>query len=181
MIKTNRSLKLLLVGALALGGAGLAAIANGKANAQTQASSIIAEAEDRIQITDLLYRHQMYIDLSDADRYADIYASDGVYQSPFASATGHEEILAMFRKLAASGFTKGKRHFTGPIMIQVNGDRATAASYWWVADYSGAQSAVFATGTYQDDLRKINGTWKIQKRIQTLDANGQKEGNSALK
>ncbi len=39
----------------------------------------------------------------------------------------------MFRNLRASGLTTNKRNFTGPILIDVEQDRATALSYRWVA------------------------------------------------
>jgi hypothetical protein len=58
------------------------------------------------------------------------------------------------------------------MMIDVDGDRATALSYWWVADF-GSTPAVYATGTYRDDLRRIDGEWKIAKRVQTMDSVGQ--------
>jgi len=125
---------------------------------------------EKLEIIELLNRHQIYIDLKDAERYADVYAPDGRYESPFASAQGTAELVAMSRKLEASGFTKNKRHFNGPMMIDIDGDRATALSYWWVADYTEKQPVVFATGTYRDELRKINGQWKIAHRIQEGDS-----------
>src|SRR5262249_10087357 len=65
----------------------------------------MADAIDRLDITELLNRHQIYIYLADADAYAGLYAANGVYESPFASATGRNEIATMFRSLGASGFT----------------------------------------------------------------------------
>jgi hypothetical protein len=47
----------------------------------------MSDATDRLEITELLNRHQIYIDLADAERYAGLYAPDGAYESPFASAT----------------------------------------------------------------------------------------------
>jgi SnoaL-like domain len=41
-----------------------------------------------------------------------------------------------------------------------------------VVDYAGDWSAVFATGTYQDRLQKVDGVWKITRRIQTMDSSG---------
>jgi ketosteroid isomerase-like protein len=123
---------------------------------------------DVIQITEVLNRHQMYIDLRDADGYADLYAEDGRYESPFTSATGRAEIREMFIDLRDQGFTAGKRHMTGPAMIDVNGTRATARSWYWVAETEQAP-AVYATGTYTDELQKIDGQWKIAHRVQTLD------------
>lgn len=136
----------------------------------------IIEASDRLDITELLNRHQIYIDLADAERYAELYAPDGKYESPFASATGRADIAEMFHRLRASGFTTHKRHFTGPPMIDVERDRANALSYWWVADYAGEHPNVFATGTYKDELQRVNGVWKITRRIQTMDTSKTTQG-----
>jgi len=123
---------------------------------------------DRLEILELMNRHQIYIDLKDAERYGGLYAPEGHYESPFASARGREEIVAMTRHLGADDFTKNKRHYNGPVMIDLDGDNATALSYYWVADYT-SQPAVFATGTYRDVLRKIDGQWKIVHRVLTVD------------
>jgi hypothetical protein len=90
----------------------------------------MSDATDRLEITELLNRHQIYIDLADAEGYAGLYAPNGAYESPFASATGRIDIAKMFRSVGASGFTANKRHFTGPSMIDVEQGRATALSYW---------------------------------------------------
>lgn len=126
--------------------------------------------DEKLEIIELLNRHQIYIDLKDAERYADIYAPDGRYESAFASAQGTSELAAMSRKLEASGFTENKRHLNGPMMIDIDGNSATAFSYWWVADYTAEQPTVFATGTYRDELRKIDGQWKIVHRVQKGDS-----------
>ena len=54
-------------------------------------------------------------------------------------------------------------------MIDIAGDKATALSYFWVANYAD-KTTVLATGTYRDELRKINGQWKIAHRVMTGDA-----------
>lgn len=135
----------------------------------------MSAGQDQADILDLLNRHQIYIDLKDAKGYASVYSEDGHYESPFATARGTDELMAMTMRLHESGFTTGKRHFNGPVMIDLDGDRAKALSYWWVADYT-ATPAVFATGTYRDELRKVDGHWKIVHRVQTADS-----GESARK
>jgi ketosteroid isomerase-like protein len=123
---------------------------------------------DLVQITELLNRHQIYIDLKDPDGYASLYAEDGRYESPFSSATGRAEIREMFISLRDQGFTAGKRHMTGPVMVDIDGESATARSWYWVAETEQAP-AVYATGTYTDELTKVDGHWKIAHRVQTLD------------
>jgi hypothetical protein len=44
---------------------------------------------DRFEITELLHRHQIVIDLQDADAYASLFAADGRYRSPFGASQGH--------------------------------------------------------------------------------------------
>jgi ketosteroid isomerase-like protein len=100
---------------------------------------------DRFAIREVIDRHQMYIDLRDADGYANLYAKDGHHRSPFGSADGRSEIKAMFIDLAEKGFTKGKRHMAGPAVIEVNGTTATARSWYWVAETE-REHAVYATG-----------------------------------
>ncbi|MFI2367377.1 nuclear transport factor 2 family protein [Streptomyces sp. NPDC018833] len=123
---------------------------------------------DRFAIREVIDRHQMYIDLRDADGYANLYTEDGRYRSPFGSADGRDEIKAMFIDLAEKGFTKGKRHMSGPAVIEANGATATARSWYWVAETE-KEHAVYATGTYTDKLRKADGKWQIVQRVQTLD------------
>jgi len=42
-------------------------------------------------------------------------------------------------------------------------------SYWWVADHATEHATVFATGTYKDDLQKVDGVWLIARRVQSMD------------
>lgn len=161
-MKTSRRAAAPVIGVLA-GAAAVGVFLGGNATA-TESDS----PSDRFAIREVIDRHQMYIDLKDADGYANLYTKDARYRSPFGSADSRSEIRAMFIDLAEKGFTKGKRHMTGPAMIEVNGTTATARSWYWVAETE-AEHAVYATGTYTDKLRKVNGKWEIVQRVQTLD------------
>ncbi|MGW7467214.1 nuclear transport factor 2 family protein [Streptomyces xantholiticus] len=161
-MKTIRRAAAPVVGVLA-GAVATGLLLGGNATATESGST-----GDRFAIREVMDRHQMYIDLKDADSYADLYAKDGHYRSPFGSADGRNEIKAMFIDLAEKGFTQGKRHMSGPAMIEVSGTTATARSWYWVAETE-AEHAVYATGTYTDKLRKVNGEWEIVQRVQTLD------------
>jgi len=125
--------------------------------------------DDRAEIAALLDRHQLCVDLRDNDGYAAVYTEDGSYEGPFATARGTAQLAEMMARLHASGFTTGKRHFGGPSLITIDGDRATAVSSWWAAATQ-ALPALFATGTYVDELERVKGRWKIARRRQTVDS-----------
>lgn len=125
-------------------------------------------ALERAEIQEVLNRHQIYIDLQDAEGYASLYSADGRYDSPFGNTRGRSALTEMFMKLKESGFTANKRHMSGPAMIDISGDKATALSYSWVAEI-GVSTTVYAVGTYRDELAKISGRWQIISRIQTVD------------
>jgi len=61
----------------------------------------MSDATDLVEITELLDRHQIYIDLADAEGYAGLYAPNGAYENPFGSATGRTDIaLSCSRDMA---------------------------------------------------------------------------------
>ena len=133
---------------------------------------------DRFEITEILHRHQIAIDQRDGDAYAALFAPDGRFESPFASAVGTSEIKRMTLSLHESGFTEDKRHYLGPLSVELDGERARAISYWWVADTADAPR-VFATGRYVDELRKTDGTWRIVHRRQEADQSPARDDGSA--
>lgn len=135
------------------------------------------EVADRIMIRELLDRHQIYIDMADPVKYASLFAPNARYESFFASVQGREEIEAMSRRLHESGFTADRRHYAGPALVEVSGLRATVHSYWLVLDVAGP--GVFASGYYEDELEKIDGTWLIVRRTLTSDQQSPDSGGRA--
>lgn len=123
---------------------------------------------DKVAITELIYRYQLYIDSHDAALWATTFTEDGEYETPFGHAKGTEQLVGAINSWHTSGITKGKRHMIGPIQIDVAGDEASAYSYYWIAEAETAPGIV-ATGTYTDQLRKVGGEWKLARRIQTID------------
>lgn len=76
------------------------------------------DTNDRTTIRDALERYIWSIDTHDADPLVENFAEDGVYESPFGKATGHQEIRAVIQQWHGSGMTSGKRHFSGPAVRQ---------------------------------------------------------------
>lgn len=124
--------------------------------------------DDKLAILELLNEYILAIDSHDDARFADTFHDDGVYVSPFGTATGRAAIVATIHQWHAGGITKGKRHMIGAWTIAVNGDTATSASSYWVVD-AATSTAIVATGGYTDELTKRGGVWKLSRRAQSID------------
>jgi hypothetical protein len=125
-------------------------------------------SSDKLEILERLNRYILSIDTHDDAQFADNFHDDGVYISPFGTATGREAILATISAWHAGGITAGKRHMIGAWRIDVDGDTATSTSSYWVVNARDS-TAIVASGEYQDVLTKRSGVWKLQRRLQTID------------
>lgn len=132
-------------------------------------------AEARAQIENLQARYVLALDFHDPDAYADTFTKDGVIDWARGQIVGREAI----RKWAAAGIynpTAGAkhvdgwpaayRHFITNQVIKVDGDHATAVTYWFqggnLQDREKFQFGLF--GTYEDELVKVKGQWLFKKR-----------------
>ena len=126
--------------------------------------------QDEWAIVALLNRYILSIDSHDDAAFADNFHDDGVYESPFGTAEGRAAILATIHQWHAGGVTAGKRHMFGPWQIEVDGDRATATSSYWVLEAAEAPPRIVASGGYVDVITRRAGTWRFARRAQTIDA-----------
>ena len=132
-------------------------------------------AEARAEIENLQARYVLALDFHNADAYADTFAKDGVINWARGQIVGREAI----RKWAAAGIynpTAGAkhvdgwpaayRHFITNQVIKVDGDHATAITYWFqggnLQDRGKFQFGLF--GNYVDKLVKVNGQWLFKER-----------------
>lgn len=124
---------------------------------------------DSFLIAALHNNYILSIDSHNNEQFADNFADDGIYDSPWGIAEGRQAIIDNIGYWHSSGITKGKRHFMGAFRItELNGDTARAESNYWIAEAETVPGIV-ATGYYVDSLRKVNGQWKFAHRKQIVD------------
>jgi SnoaL-like domain len=123
---------------------------------------------DKLEILEVLNRYILSIDTHDDAAFADNFHDDGVYESPFGTAAGRQQIVGTIHQWHAGGITAGKRHMIGAWRIDVDGDRATSTSSYWVVNAKEGTSIV-ASGGYTDELTRKDGVWRLQRRVQTID------------
>jgi uncharacterized protein (TIGR02246 family) len=118
--------------------------------------------EDRDAIRDLYARYCLYIDTGAADEWAATFTVDGEFLTGGDPLVGREALRAF-----ASGLPTGTlHHMVLNEAIDVEGDAAKYRSSVLVL----SKGAILTTGRTQDELRRVDGTWRISRRAFAPDA-----------
>ena len=122
-------------------------------------------AADRDAIRDLLARYTYNGDRGRLAELAACFADDGVLDYPGASPTGPEAIAASLGSGTRDPrLTFVRHHITNPL-IAIDGDQATARSYFAVHSNFGPDHS----GTYDDRLIRTDGGWRFAYRRVRVD------------
>lgn len=123
--------------------------------------------EDKEAIRDLLLAYGRALDSRDTQAYSDLFAADGEW----SGGLGQGKTPAGIKKMLDDVFAKSTSNFVNPhhvmanMMIDLDGDRATAKSRWlWILGGAEGAPTIKRAGFYEDELVRENGAWKFQKR-----------------
>ena len=121
-------------------------------------------AEDKLEIMELVARYNHAQDQDDYDAWVDTFTEDGVFESPQIRHQGREELRQLSLDTAAG--IPHVRHLTQNFIIEGDGDAATMQSTIEVRSIAEDRQSwrVVGIGTYEDDLRRVDGRWKFQRR-----------------
>jgi ketosteroid isomerase-like protein len=122
-------------------------------------------AADRDAIRDLLARYTYNGDRGRVAELAACFSADGVLEYPGASPTGPEAIATSLGSGTRNPrLTFVRHHITNPL-IAVDGDIATARSYFAVHSNTGPDHS----GTYDDQLVRTVDGWRFAHRRVRID------------
>lgn len=126
----------------------------------------MSKTEDYLEIRKLTAQYNQTFDSGNLDGWMDCFTDDIIF-----ILDGKElgNGLAAMRKFGASMQAKLQvRHITTDAIVEINGDTATQDVYLLLIDTSNG-SEFKTSGCYSDQLRRVNGRWKFNHRIATLD------------
>ncbi|MGB3303743.1 nuclear transport factor 2 family protein [Gordonia sp. (in: high G+C Gram-positive bacteria)] len=90
----------------------------------------LRSVEDRLEITDVIYRYGPAVDAGSADDVLALFTDDGVYDVDTGVLTGSDEIAGMVSGRAHQGIVHhGCSHVMSAPQISIDGDAATVISY----------------------------------------------------
>jgi hypothetical protein len=147
------------------------------ASAQGSRSSLEARMriiEDKEQIHDLLIEYGHDLDTHDLVGYSNLFARDGEWSGSLGHPKGPAAVLAMLQhsvgKTPFDPRNVKSFHMMTNIVIQVDGDRATAQSKWTFFTRGQDDKPIpTLSGHYQDSLIREDGRWKFLSRVALHD------------
>lgn len=125
-------------------------------------------ALDRLDIIQLTATFDNAMDLEDVEKYLTTFIEDGELSGFWGSTAGKENLRAQFPELLDS-FARGRRHLLTNHEIEGDGDTATMFCYLTV--FNRDDNGMAGSGTFNDELVKINGRWFFKKRRLNADKN----------
>jgi hypothetical protein len=133
-------------------------------------------AEARAEIENLQARYLFAIDWQDADAYASTFTADGTIDWAGGVVKGRPAIRELIETLrermftgqepGASGPPVRLRHYISNLVLKVDGDKASARSYWFEIRNDGPERSIriIGYGHYDDELHRVNGEWLFASR-----------------
>jgi ketosteroid isomerase-like protein len=125
----------------------------------------MAEMSDHEAIRQLLARYTYNGDRGRVTELAACFAADGVLEYPRAQPKGPEAIAASLSSGERNPRITLVRHSISNPMIDVEGDAATARSYFTVTSNAGPDHV----GTYDDELIRTADGWRFAHRQVRVD------------
>ncbi len=139
--------------------------------AQPRTGSIEARlqrVEDELAIRRVLVDYAAFLDGRNYDAYAALFTADGEWTGGGGSFKGQPAIRAMLANvLGPAGAENGSNfHLITNPRIDLDGDRARATSrYLFVMRAPDGRPQPSLAGIYTDDLVRVDGKWKIRRRL----------------
>lgn len=127
--------------------------------------------EAKEEIRNLLQSYRRTLDIRDMRAFSELYAADGSWSGASGAATGPEDIYAMLTAALPDnppwpGSTLW--HWISDPTIVVDGDTATAESFWMHVRRGDGDAVLMPTlGRYDDQLVVEDGRWRFKDRSVT--------------
>ena len=118
--------------------------------------------EEQLAITDLVNRLELSVDDRDADAWWACFTPDGAFENPSGKWAGED---AHRRLVAAQVGLSRSQHAMTNLLIEGDGDRATARANGVVFEETDGHYTVSNFATQEHHFRRVNGAWLIERTI----------------
>jgi len=125
----------------------------------------MGQHDDVEEVRELYNRYALSWDENRPEDLAACFTADAVFASQRGRFAGRDAILGNLANVnGALGAARRQRHVTTNVSIHLEGDRGTGTAYFIYCVGRDGKTEVMAFGTYQDELRKVDGRWYFSHR-----------------
>ncbi|MFC1919286.1 nuclear transport factor 2 family protein [Chloroflexota bacterium] len=125
----------------------------------------LQELEDKEAIRDLLVRYGFTADLSRTNDYVDLWTEDAIFDvgTEYGLWKGKDKIRQLMEGPVHQSITNNSQHLMLDYIINVDGDKATAAGYCLVTLHWQAGFGIFRCSFRTFSFQRIDGRWLIKE------------------
>ncbi|MGO8863721.1 MAG: nuclear transport factor 2 family protein [Acidimicrobiales bacterium] len=131
----------------------------------------VRRLEDEAAIQRLIMTYGPAADAGLTSVAANVWLEDGVYDWD-ADGVPHAGSAAVDHMLQGEGhqglIAHGVAHFAGPLLVEVDGDRATALNYSLVMRREDGRFFLWRVSAVRWDLQRVGSAWKVRRRTNRL-------------
>jgi len=124
--------------------------------------------EDELAIHRLIVRYGFAVDAGDAQRAAEVFTEDTVYDVDVGVMHGRKGVRDMVLGTRHQAMVGDCAHQIGPAVVEVDGDRAVATGYSRVYLRRGTEIQIYRVSFNRWELERRDGQWLIARRITRL-------------
>jgi uncharacterized protein (TIGR02246 family) len=124
--------------------------------------------EDELAIHRLIVRYGFAVDIGDAERTAELFTEDTVYDVDVFVMHGRDDVRKMVVTDPHRSLVGTCAHQIGPSVVEVHGDHAVATGYSRVYLRKGEGIDVFRVSFNRFELVRRDGRWQIAHRTTRL-------------
>lgn len=132
--------------------------------------------EDESAITRLIMSYGPAADAGMTSFAGQLWLEDGVYDWD-AEGMPHQGSAAVDAMLRGDGhqglIAQGVAHFAGPLLVDLDGDRATALNYSLIMRREEGRFYLWRVSAVRWDVERMGSKWRVRRRTnRLLDASG---------
>jgi SnoaL-like domain len=131
----------------------------------------LRRVEDELEIRRLVNSYGPAADAGLTSFAASVWLEDGVYDWD-AGSEPYDGSAAVDGMLRAEGhqrlIARGVAHFAGPLLVDLDGDRATALNYSLIMRREGDRFYLWRVSAARWDLERAGSSWRVRRRTNRL-------------
>src|SRR4030067_3696743 len=129
----------------------------------------IPEIEDKLAIQELMARYHHASSFGDIETWVNCFTEDGVFECFFGALKGRTALRQYMTERTMERREHPLRHLATNIIINVQGDQASAKCYVLLLQVSPEGVRILSTAIYNDKLTKVGGAWRFSHRKVDFD------------